>query len=121
MFKFLLKKFAPFFLCLFSMVIPAKAQVTVQISDTAKQQIFRYDKISYLKDVHSNLTINQVKEPAFANKFKINKDATPATHDPNSTWWFRIRIGYDPQSKNNWILEFFDQTIDSITVYAPDK
>jgi len=121
MFKFLLKSFAPFILCLFTLALEARAQAVVQISDTAKQQIFRYDKIAYLQDVRNDLTINQVKDPRFSAKFKINKDATPSTHDPNSAWWYRIRIGYDPESKNNWILEFFDQTIDSIIVCTPDK
>jgi hypothetical protein len=97
----------------------ASAQVAVQISDTAKQQIFRYNQVVYFEDTHSSLTISQAA--AFANQFKVNKEATPVTRDPNAAWWFRVRIGHNPQSKNNWILEFFDQTIDSITVYSPDK
>ncbi len=121
MLKFLLRNFILLVVCFFCVVLYAKAQVVVEISDTAKQQIFRYNKIDYFEDTHNILTINQVKSPDFAEKFKVNKDATPVTHDPNSTWWYRIRIGANPQSKNNWILEFFDQTIDSITVYSPGQ
>ncbi|HWZ03643.1 MAG TPA: 7TM diverse intracellular signaling domain-containing protein [Mucilaginibacter sp.] len=121
MFKFLFRAFLLCGICITGFFAKAEAQVIVQISDTAKQQIFRYDKIDYLEDTYNNLTLNQVKSPAFANKFMVNKGATPQTHNPASTWWYRIRIGTNPKSKNNWILEFFDQTIDSITVYAPDK
>jgi hypothetical protein len=119
--KFLLRNFIPFAVCFFCMALFAKAQDVVQISDTAKQQIFRYNKIDYFEDTHNSLDINQVKSPGFAEKFKVNKEATPVAGNPSSTWWYRIRIGANPRSKNNWILEFFDQTIDSITVYAPDR
>jgi two-component system, sensor histidine kinase LadS len=97
------------------------AQIAVKISDTAKQQIFRYGEVDYLQDIHNKLTLNQVKSTAITNKFKVNKVATPITSDPDITYWYRIKIGHNPQSRNNWILEFFDQTIDSITVYSPDK
>jgi two-component system, sensor histidine kinase LadS len=97
------------------------AQIAVKISDTAKQQIFRYNEVDYLQDIHNSLTLNQIKSSAFINQFKVNIDATPETNDPGVTYWYRIKIRHNPQSKNNWILEFFDQTIDSITVYSPDK
>lgn len=121
MYKSFLKGVLP---CLFSTVclfLNADAQVAVKINDKAKQQIFRYGQVVYIEDVKSNLTIDRVKSPAFESKFKVNTEATPVTHDPNAAWWYRINIVHNPQSKNNWILEFFDQTIDSITVYAPDK
>jgi len=119
MVKLLLRFFIAVWACFAS--TNACAQVTVTIADTAKQQIFRYGEVSYLLDVHSNLTFNQVKSPQFDFKFKANRDATPVTTDPNIAYWYRIRIMHNPQSRNNWILEFFDQTIDSIAVYSPDK
>ncbi len=118
MIKFL-KKFFTVFTVICSLVSQTRAQIAVNINDTAKQQIFRYNKVVYFEDTHSSLTLNQVKAPSF--KFKTNKEATPATHNPGSAWWYRISIGNNPQSVNRWIIEFFDQTIDSITVYAPDK
>jgi hypothetical protein len=106
---------------MFCIAASASAQATVQISDTAKQQIFRYNQVVYFEDTHNSLTISHATVASFASQFKVNKEATPITHDPNAAWWYRVRIGHNPQSKNNWILEFFDQTIDSITVYSPDK
>jgi hypothetical protein len=119
--NFLLKSTVLTGVCLLRLAGAAFAQAPVIISDTAKQQIFRYGEVFYLKDIRGNLTIDQIKSTAFAAKFKVNKEATPVTHDPNAAWWYRIAIRHNPSSKNNWILEFFDQTIDSITVYAPDK
>lgn len=99
----------------------AIAQTPVIINDTAKQQIFRYNQVAYLEDAGGRLGINQIIGPPGADKFRINTEATPVTHDPAAAWWYRIRIASNPVSKNNWILEFFDQTIDSITVYSPNR
>jgi two-component system, sensor histidine kinase LadS len=99
----------------------ARAQVVFKINDREKQHIFRYNEVSYFEDLNNNLTLNQIKSGAFKVKFKPNTDATPVTGSANSTWWYRINIAGNPQSKNNWLLEFFDQTIDSITVYSPDR
>ncbi|WP_428328300.1 7TM diverse intracellular signaling domain-containing protein [Mucilaginibacter sp.] len=119
--KFLLRIFVPAFLLMLLNPVFAHAQLAVKISDTSKQQIFRYNQVDYLEDVHSTLTISQITSPAFIGQFKVNKEATPITADPNSAYWYRIKIAGNPASANNWILEFFDQTIDSITVYSPLK
>jgi hypothetical protein len=121
MFKFLLR-YQVFFLVLFLCKTGyIRAQVIVPVSDAAKQHIFRYDEISFLEDTKAHLILAEVKSPALAKKFGVNKTATPVTIDPNSAYWYRIIIKHNLNSKNNWILEFFDQTIDSITVYSPGK
>ena len=97
------------------------AQTTVPICDTAKQHIFRHNELSFFEDKRSTLTISQITASGFQAKFHPNTEPTPVTEDPGSAYWYRIHIKYDPESKNNWILEFFDQTIDSIVVYAPAK
>jgi len=117
--KNLLRLFASSFLCLAFFAV--KAQEPVKICDSLKQQIFRFGQVDYLEDRHSNLTIGEIKSLAFANKFKVNPIATPVTADPNTAYWYRLKIRHNPHSKNNWIIEFFDQTIDSIAVYSPTK
>ncbi len=77
--------------------------------------------MDYLEDNTGNLTFNKVKSDAFVNKFRVNTDPTPRTKEPNTAYWYRVKINHNPKSNNNWMLEFFDQTIDSIAVYSPDK
>jgi hypothetical protein len=119
--NFLLRFFIPGFLFSLCTAIAAKAQVAVKICDTSKQQIFRFKQVDYLEDAKGSYTIAQIKSDSFASKFNSNKEATPVTTEPGTTYWYRIKINHDPKTQNNWILEFFDQTIDSITVYSPDK
>ena len=52
--------------------------------------------------------------------FKKSDTYTPKNFNRNSTYWYRIKIKGSAQSKEQWILEFFDQTIDDISFYAPD-
>lgn len=114
--KLLLRFFVLAAGCLACVAQKAIAQVPARISDTVKQRILRYNQVAYLEDVSNKLSLNQVIS---TGQFKINNEATPVTRDVNAAWWYRIRITSDPSSKNSWILEFFDQTIDSITVYSP--
>ncbi|MCR8559214.1 chromosome partitioning protein ParA [Mucilaginibacter sp. BJC16-A38] len=119
--KFLLGFFIPVCLFLAGVTAAANAQVAVNIRDKEKQHIFRFGEVDYLEDVNGRLTFDKIKSDEFAGKFKASKQATPVTTDPGTAYWYRVKVNPNPESRNNWILEFFDQTIDSIAVYSPDK
>ncbi len=97
------------------------AQKIISIIDTAKQHILRREDISYFEDTSARMNFSQVISATDIHRFRPNHDPTPAASNAGSAYWYHIKIKGVPTSKNNWILEFFDQTIDSITVYAPDK
>ncbi|MEO3402341.1 7TM diverse intracellular signaling domain-containing protein [Mucilaginibacter sp. CAU 1740] len=96
-----------------------KAQTTVQINDNVNQRIFEYKQIVYFEDTTSKLGLDGIHAIYIAGKFQPNHEPTPVTRHNNSAYWYRIKIGKANPTNNNWILEFFDQTIDSITVYSP--
>ncbi len=107
------------FLCLLMMVvIPARAQQPVTISNELEQHIFTFGEIEYLQDPSGALTIQQVSSPAF-NGFTPNKQSTPQNHQLGKVYWYRIKIKNDPAVKKHFILEYFDQTIDELTAYMP--
>lgn len=101
--------------------VQAFAQVAVPVADTAKQHVFRRGELEYYQEAGTRLTIDQVSSSSFDKQFKANLAPTPVINDVNTTYWFRIKLDQRISTKNNWILEFFDQTIDSITVYSPTK
>ncbi|TDO21337.1 7TM diverse intracellular signaling domain-containing protein [Pedobacter duraquae] len=96
-----------------------QAQVAVPVTDTEKQHVFRLHEIEKFTDYNNKLSIYEVTSPQYKNKFKPNTTPTPQLTDVNATYWYRITLDQSIPTKNDWILEFFDQTIDSITVYAP--
>jgi hypothetical protein len=120
MFKLLARCFAPVFLLFFCIVNPASAQRTVPLNDNVKQLIFEHQEVFYFEDTTAKIKFDGLNLPDLNKRFGVNQEPTPVTRNVNSAYWYRIKIGGNPNTKNNWLLEFFDQTIDSITVYAPN-
>ena len=96
-----------------------KAQKTVEMQDAVPQHIFTFKEIEVLEDAANKYTFDEIKSPAFEQKFKASLTSTPQTKQLNKTYWFRLKIKQNKQANKPFILEFFDQTIDHITAYIP--
>ncbi|MFT3822644.1 MAG: 7TM diverse intracellular signaling domain-containing protein [Chitinophagaceae bacterium] len=96
------------------------AQEAVSLDDRVKQHIFSYRQIEAFEDPDNVFSIHDVSAPAFSSRFKSSKDFIPKNYHFKSTYWFRIKIDHNQASNNNWVLEFYDQTIDHIAFFSPD-
>ncbi|MBK0382258.1 chromosome partitioning protein ParA [Pedobacter sp. SD-b] len=110
-----------FYLNMFFFLMPLglKAQKPVSINDKEEQHIFTFDEISILEDTSNRLDFKQVLKSK--SLFKKNPKSTPQNYNLRSTYWYKINITSNGKSKNDWILEFFDQTIDQLSVYIPNE
>ena len=99
----------------------AKCQDVVKIDDNVSQHIFTYGEISSLTDPDNTITFADILKPEFAARFKKSVTYTPKYYNRNSYYWYKIKLKHSMKSKQHWILEFFDQTIDDIAFYAPDS
>ncbi|GAA4318751.1 hypothetical protein GCM10023149_16990 [Mucilaginibacter gynuensis] len=106
--------------CFVGMALSALAQKAVPLNDDINQHIFAYAEIESFKDTTNTLSFEQVRSAAYTSKFKSSSIYTPKALSPAATYWYRIVIDHTA-SKKNWLLEFMDQTIDSITTYTPDN
>lgn len=97
------------------------AQKPVQINDNVKQHIFNFAEVEVLKDEKNSFTFDQIKSEAFSKKFEPSERSTPQTTDLNTSYWAKIKIKHNSKADNRFLLEFFDQTIDHITVYMPQN
>ncbi len=97
------------------------AQKTVSVNDSVNQHIFNYSEIESLKDVNNNLSFKEISSTAFDHRFQPNLKSTPQTKDLTATYWFRIKIKHNSKADKRYLLEFFDQTIDHVTAYLPQK
>jgi len=114
--RFLLLKFL-------LLLLPASflfAQTPYALNDQTPQHIFCYGEIERLEDPSGKLTIGDITKPEVSLMFKKNEFYTPKANNFNSTYWFKIKIKHNSQSKQNWILEFFDQTIDHLSIFVQD-
>jgi hypothetical protein len=118
---FLGPKFLGFYLYIllvFPAFTSAFGQTPVRLQDAVDQHIFTYGEIEVLKDSTGKLTFAQIRQEA-AKNFKPSSSSTPQTSDLSASYWFKINIKSNPAAQKHYILEFFDQTIDHITVYMP--
>lgn len=96
-----------------------KAQLPVKMDDKVPHHIFNYGEIELLEDTSGTLRLQDILKPELNKQFSKSKIYTPKIFKLNATYWFKVKIKSNPASKENWILEFFDQTIDDINLYAP--
>jgi hypothetical protein len=93
-----------------------KAQHPFVIDDETPQHIFSFKEIESFYDPTGGLSFNQVKYKSFLP----SKSSTPQNTLLNGVYWYRVAVKLDTPTSKQWLLEFFDQTIDHITAYLPD-
>jgi len=107
------------YLVLCGWVGAAHAQNAVPIRDDTDQYIFSFGEIEYLEDPAGNLTVDEVAAAQRSPQFKPSKTFSPQNYNRGSYYWYRIKIGHNAKSARRWQIEFFDQTIDELSVYMP--
>ena len=87
------------------------------VIDKDQQEVILSMKELYsYEDKDNQLTFSDVKSPSFSSNFTQKPDFEPDDYDRNSTYWVKLNFKL-PEYEGNYILEFYDQTIDSINVY----
>lgn len=97
------------------------AQKTVSVNDSVNQHIFNFGEIEWFKDAQNTLSFEKISSKDFDQHFIKSIKSTPQTTDLKATYWFRIKIKHNSKASKRYLLEFFDQTIDHVTAYLPQK
>lgn len=108
------------FLLLLSVCESVQGQSVYEITGQ-DEHIFSYDQIEIWRNTVHGLPIEEVLEKADQGVFKASKTNTPQVVEASGSDWFRIRLKSADSRNNRYILEFFDQTIDDLTVYVPTR
>jgi two-component system, sensor histidine kinase LadS len=98
---------------------PLAAQQLVEINDQVDERVFMPYELMYFNDKSSTLAFEQISSPAFASKFQQHSNYQNKDFISNSAYWVRLPIHHITTSKNSWLLEFYDQTIDKIEAHIP--
>lgn len=99
-----------------------KAQNIIAVDDTVNEHMFEYEDASFFEDATNNISFKQIVNGECDSLFKINSGKRFLTNEnyPN-TYWVKVKIKSNPDSKKQWLLEFYDQTIDHLTAYIPNE
>lgn len=95
------------------------AQQAVDLTKHPSKYILRYGEIELLEDPHSQYQIQDVVKKDLSSQFRPSHAFVPKNYNEQSTYWFRIKIKNTQLSDESHIIEFYDQTIDSIAFYLP--
>ena len=93
---------------------------TLKINDVLEERIFSISQLEFYEDKTNSLEFEDIIKPNFQDKFKINPTFSKSYFNTEYTYWVKLSIEKDPQSQKQWIMEFYDQTIDRIELHAPD-
>ncbi|MFC4141577.1 7TM diverse intracellular signaling domain-containing protein [Pedobacter mendelii] len=96
------------------------AQQAVRIQNDSPHTMLSFGQIDVLEDAKANLNFSQVISKEFQYKFRSNTLRIPKNDNPQSAYWYRFKIKHNQERSKQWILEFFDQSISELTLFAPD-
>jgi hypothetical protein len=97
------------------------AQNVVEIDDGIDQRDFMPYDLTIFIDSTNALSFDAVTSPAFSNHFKSNAQYHNKDFRKNTSYWIKLPIRHSTASSKVWLLEFYDQTIDRLEVFIPQK
>lgn len=90
------------------------------ILEGQKEVILSINDLAYFEDTTNTLTFEDVKDSSFQRYFYYSPDFKAEDYNRASTYWVKLDLQL-PAYDGNYVLEFYDQSIDSITVYIADS
>ncbi|AWW31966.1 receptor [Echinicola strongylocentroti] len=93
---------------------------TLKIDDNLDERIFSIAQLEFFEDTTSTLGFRDIIQPDFQENFKIRPSFNKNKFNIDNTYWVKLSIDKTPESDKKWLMEFYDQTIDVVEVYAPD-
>ncbi len=98
----------------------ADAQSIITINDSINERVFMPNELSYFIDSTNTVPFRLISEPEFGNYFKKRSSYQNIDFETNASYWIRLPIKQNPRTQKVWLLEFYDQTIDSLEVFVPE-
>ena len=105
------------FLILFVLFSSYSERERTFVNDETEEFIIAVQEVPMLVDSIGTLTFDEVLNAS--RNFKINPRFKPKDYCISCVYWVKIPLLVGKDTKKQWMLEFYDQTIDEITAYFP--
>lgn len=97
------------------------AQKPAIIRANTAEYIFTHQEISWLEDASGKMSFETARQRDAAGEFRINGRYYPQNTHTASAYWFKVSVTVsDTLPRHERLIEFYDQTIDDLTLYVPD-
>ncbi|MFT6855318.1 MAG: phosphopantetheinyl transferase (holo-ACP synthase) [Cyclobacteriaceae bacterium] len=88
----------------------------VVVSPGTREVRLSINDLEFFEDTKHQFDIEDIIKPAFQSKFNKNLNFKPSDYDITTAYWVKLKINV-PNVQEGYLVEFFDQTIDSLNVY----
>lgn len=88
----------------------------VVINPGVKEVELKIRDIEFHEDSERQMSFDYVLRPEFQSRFNKNLNFTPSDYNTSSAYWMKLKLQI-PDVGRGYLLEFFDQSIDSLDVY----
>ncbi len=95
--------------------------VLITDEDIDELHYWRGANLEILEDLNGTLTFQEILSGRHDALFREDKLDVPVTKKNNAVYWAKIKIKKLTQDQRQWVFEAYDQSIDEILFYAPDK
>lgn len=97
----------------------SSAQSLAVVNDNIDERIFFLREMEYYIDTTNTLTVEEITKRSFVNQFKRHDAYQNKDFVSGASYWIRFPVKYNASTKKDWLIEFYDQTIDEIEAYVP--
>lgn len=108
------------FLCSVCVVSETYASDVVVLTDHQQEYVLEGPTIDILEDVSRTLRIEDVSSKSPQDPL-WNRLKGPQVNNPQAAYWIKFTLKDQSTGKYHWLLEFFDNRLDEITVYVPNE
>ncbi|MDH5598926.1 MAG: hypothetical protein OEY34_07370, partial [Cyclobacteriaceae bacterium] len=85
-------------------------------SDGFNERVYDITQLYFYADSTRTLSFKDITQDAFSKSFIKNPHFRPTDYQTKSNYWIRFHFTI-PENNTNYLIEFYDQTIDSLELY----
>jgi hypothetical protein len=98
---------------------PDNVQAIAVVDDSTEEKVFFLKELDYWIDFTNEATFSDVSAGTGGAQFRTHDSYQNKDFRPDRSYWIRFPVGYHGSTKKNWLIEFYDQTIDLIEAHVP--
>lgn len=94
-------------------------QSAVEVNDAIDHRDFMPTELRYFVDTTNSIPFAVISSSDFAERFRKHSSYQNSDFKENKSYWIKLDLKPPLSTEKFWLLEFYDQTIDSLIAYVP--
>ncbi len=100
-------------------VLSYQDREVIFLEDATQDLLLPFNDLPILVDSTGEMTLDEVRNST--KSFTLHTSFVPKDYCTSCVYWVKLPVFIDRSTSRTWILEFYDQTIDEIVAYFPQR